>query len=80
MSICNRQPHHDRGEVLVPRDAAAGWTLRPKFITCVNRRKIPLVMSPDETNARWPLPAVSRLAFSWASAMAAAYVPARWCG
>jgi hypothetical protein len=26
------------------------------------------------------LPAVSRLAFSWASAMAAAYVPARWCG
>ena len=30
--------------------------------------------------ACWPSPAASRLAFSWASAMAADCVPARWCG
>src|SRR3981189_2383519 len=33
------QPHHDRVAVLVSRDVAGDWILRPRFITSVSRRR-----------------------------------------
>ena len=43
-------------------------------------QKIPLVMSPDETNACWRSPAASKPACCSVSAMAADCARARWSG
>ena len=79
MSICNRN-RIMTGVKFLFRVTLRRLDLAAEIYHLREPQKIPLVMSPDETKRCWPLPAVSRLAFSWASAMAAAYVPARWCG
>ena len=80
VSICTRNMHHDRGAVLVPRDAATIGSCRrdlshPRAAedTAGDER------GRDEAPA-WPSPAASRRAFCSVSAMAADCVPGRWFG
>jgi integrase/recombinase XerD len=81
MSICNRN-RIMTGVKFLFRVTRRQLDLAAEIYHLRESQKIPLVMSPDETKRLMAIASslISRLAFSWASAMAAAYVPARWCG